>query len=121
MGLSLAQSMVRLRWSFSRIYRAVDQLTTRWTPFDRARNYPDLGPRFAEGERRAKKMLAAAASTASTTKAKKTKKSGRDKEDVKDGVEPWDLTWGAVLKRTFEAYLRREAPNMYGEWLEWAT
>lgn len=86
---------------------------TRWTPFDRARNYPDLGPRFAEGERRAK--------TASTTEVKKTKKPANDKEEVKEGVEPWDLTWGSVLKRTFEAYIRREAPNMYGEWLEWTT
>lgn len=90
---------------------------TRWTPFDRARNYPDLGPRFAEGERRAKKML----TPASTTEVKRTKKSANDKEEVKEGVEPWDLTWGSVLKRTFEAYIRQEAPNMYGEWLEWTT
>ena len=90
---------------------------TRWTPFDRARNYPDLGPRFAEGERRAKQT----ASIPSTTKEKKIKKPANDKEDDKEGVEPWDLSWGSVLKRTFEAYIRREAPNMYGEWLEWAT
>jgi WD repeat and SOF domain-containing protein 1 len=93
---------------------------TRWTPFDRARNYPDLGPRFAEGERKAKKMLTAVP-IASTTKVKKAKKPANDKEDFKEGVEPWDLSWGSVLKRTFEAYIRREAPNMYGEWLEWAT
>ena len=95
-------------------------MVARWTPFDRARNYPDLGPRFAEGERRAKNILALA-SIASTTKAKKSKKPANDKEDVKEGIEPWDLPWGSVLKRTFEAYIRREAPNMYGEWLEWAT
>jgi len=91
----------------------------RWTPFDCARNYPDLGPRFAEGERKAKEMLTAV-SVASTANVKKTKKPANHKEDVKEGVEPWDLTWGTVLKRTFEAYIRREAPNMYGEWLEWA-
>jgi len=118
MGLPLAQSMVCQHCSLSKIYWTIDCLVTRWTPFDRARNYPDLGARFAEGERRAKDMLAAAASITSTTKAKKTKK---PEEDVKEGVEPWDLTWGTVLKRTFEAYIRREAPNMYGEWLEWAT
>lgn len=94
---------------------------TRWTPFDHTRNFPDLGPRFAEGERRAKKMLAAVASSTSFATAKKIKKPAKDKQDVKEGVEPWDLTWGATLKRTFEAYVRREAPNMYGEWLEWAT
>jgi WD repeat and SOF domain-containing protein 1 len=30
-----------------------------------------------------------------------------------------DLSWAAVLKRTFEAYLRGERPNMYGEWIHW--
>ena len=30
-----------------------------------------------------------------------------------------DLSWSTVLKRTFEAYVRGERPNMYGEWLEW--
>ena len=30
-----------------------------------------------------------------------------------------DLDWATVLKRTFEAYVRGEAPNMYGEWLQW--
>ena len=63
----------------------------------------------------------AAASITSTTNAKKAKKPAKDTVDVKEGVEPWDLTWGAVLKRIFEAYIRREAPNMYGEWLEWDT
>ena len=111
--------MVCQRWSRSNVNRAIDYLVTRWTPFDRARNYPDLGPRFAEGERRAKEILAAAASITSATKAKKTKKPTKDKDNVKEGVEPWDLTWGAVLKRSFEAYIRGEAPNMYGEWLEW--
>lgn len=30
-----------------------------------------------------------------------------------------DLSWATVLKRSFEAYLRNERPNMYGEWLRW--
>jgi WD repeat and SOF domain-containing protein 1 len=30
-----------------------------------------------------------------------------------------DLDWSTVLKRTFEAYVRGERPNMYGEWLQW--
>ena len=30
-----------------------------------------------------------------------------------------DLDWSTVLKRTFEAYIRGERPNMYGEWLAW--
>lgn len=32
-----------------------------------------------------------------------------------------DLSWSAVLKRTFEAYLRGETPNMYGEWINWSS
>jgi WD repeat and SOF domain-containing protein 1 len=31
-----------------------------------------------------------------------------------------DLAWAAVLKRTFEAYIRGERANMYGEWLRWS-
>ena len=30
-----------------------------------------------------------------------------------------DLDWATVLKRTFEAYIRGERPNMYGEWIRW--
>jgi WD repeat and SOF domain-containing protein 1 len=30
-----------------------------------------------------------------------------------------DLDWCTVLKRTFEAYIRGEKPNMYGEYLLW--
>ena len=108
--------------SHSRAYtRAINHLVTRWTPFDRARNYPDLGPRFAEGERKAKMLLVAATSLVATTKTKQPNKPTKDKDTLKGGVEPWDLAWGAVLKRSFEAYIRREAPNMYGEWLEWDT
>lgn len=44
----------------------------------------------------------------------------RDREDT-DSVQhdKRDLDWSAVLKRTFEAYIRGERPNMYGEWLQW--
>ena len=30
-----------------------------------------------------------------------------------------DLDWATVLKRTFEAYIRGERPNMYGEWIQY--
>jgi WD repeat and SOF domain-containing protein 1 len=38
-----------------------------------------------------------------------------DQDDVADDER--DLGWATVLKRTFEAYLRCERPNMYGEWI----
>lgn len=38
------------------------------------------------------------------------------REDMDDEI---DLSWSAVMKRTFEAYLREERPNMYGEWISW--
>lgn len=75
-----------------------------WTPFDRARDWPDLGPRFIENEMRAR--------TASA-------------ESLGDAVEESamydrrDLDWGTAIKRTFEAYIRGERPNMYGEWIQW--
>ncbi|GAA5869166.1 hypothetical protein JCM8547_005158 [Rhodosporidiobolus lusitaniae] len=40
-------------------------------------------------------------------------------ERVEDEPER-DLPWSAVLKRTFEAFLRGETPNMYGEWINWS-
>ena len=40
-----------------------------------------------------------------------------DEESVTDDNR--DLSWATVLKRTFEAYIRGERPNMYGEWLQW--
>jgi WD repeat and SOF domain-containing protein 1 len=44
---------------------------------------------------------------------------GKDilEDDVDEDEQ--DLSWSTVLKRTFEAYLRSERPNMYGEWLRW--
>jgi WD repeat and SOF domain-containing protein 1 len=38
------------------------------------------------------------------------------RDDMDDEV---DLSWSTVLKRTFEAFLREERPNMYGEELNY--
>jgi WD repeat and SOF domain-containing protein 1 len=80
----------------------------RWKPFDPARNFPDLGPRFIEGERIARNN--ATASNDTHTVQEPQEKVTEDKRD---------LDWATVLKRTFEAYIRGEVPNMYGEWLQW--
>ncbi|KAG9314280.1 hypothetical protein JVU11DRAFT_5068 [Chiua virens] len=76
-----------------------------WKPFDSSRNWPDLGPKFAAGERAAR----AAANPDS------------EPEEWVDRVvdDKRDLDWATVLKRTFESYVRGERPNMYGEWLQW--
>ncbi|EKM61230.1 uncharacterized protein PHACADRAFT_168658 [Phanerochaete carnosa HHB-10118-sp] len=63
-----------------------------WTPFDPDRNYPDVGPRFGSDQ------------SPST-------------EHPPEAVH--ELSWSAVIKRTFEAYIRGEQPNMYGERLYW--
>jgi WD repeat and SOF domain-containing protein 1 len=81
----------------------------RWKPFDPSRNFPDLGPRFIAGERSAR-SAAAAASTEPTDDYTWEDMIANDKRD---------LDWATVLKRTFEAYIRGERPNMYGEWLQW--
>lgn len=144
-------------------------------PFDPARNFPDLGPRFSHVERLARGRLFAAKLAAlppslrptglgtsiptpsgpSPTKpneqpgqptgglpgqklagptggAKKRAEEegprwGDDERDFDDldwsdeSVEEdeRDLSWSATLKRTFEAFLRGDAPNMYGEWISW--
>lgn len=31
--------------------------------------------------------------------------------------EEHDLSWSTIIKRTFEAYIRGERPNMYGEYI----
>lgn len=81
-----------------------------WKPFDPARNWPDLGSRFKAGEDKAKATLVKEGKlTAAEAEA-----NGRDLSSDKR-----DLDWSAVLKRTFEAYLRGERPNMYGEWIQW--
>lgn len=76
-----------------------------WKPFDPARNWPDLGQKFVGGER--------AARAAANPHA--------DPDDWSDKItdDKRDLDWATVLKRTFEAYIRGERPNMYGEWLRW--
>ncbi|KAF8892951.1 glycosyltransferase family 32 protein [Infundibulicybe gibba] len=76
-----------------------------WKPFDPSRNWPDLGPRFQAGEDAARGALGGGAGTSH----------GQDK--VEDDKR--DLDWATVLKRTFEAHLRGERPNMYGEWVHW--
>ena len=42
-----------------------------------------------------------------------------DPEDETVADDQRDLDWATVLKRTFEAYIRGERPNMYGEWIKW--
>lgn len=79
----------------------------RWEPFDPSRNWPDLGLRFKAGEEGIRAALRA------------ERKAGVefDEDDITNDKR--DLAWGTVLKRTFEAYVRGERPNMYGEWLRW--
>lgn len=88
----------------------------RWKPFDPARNWPDLGPRFIKGERQAREALAQSAMTASDPDV-----DFNDDKTYEDQVadDKRDLDWATVLKRTFESYIRGERPNMYGEWLQW--
>ncbi|THU89360.1 hypothetical protein K435DRAFT_729245 [Dendrothele bispora CBS 962.96] len=66
---------------------------------DPGRNFPDLGPKFSSSSPSSKEGV---------TSWKEPKEEDRR-----------DLSWSTVLKRSFEAYLRGEAPNMYGEWLAW--
>ena len=63
----------------------------RWLPFDPSRNFPDLGPRFIE------EVALPPLPTSS------------------EG----DLSWATVLKRTFEKFIRGQAPNLYGEEINW--
>ncbi|KIP04098.1 hypothetical protein PHLGIDRAFT_110061 [Phlebiopsis gigantea 11061_1 CR5-6] len=79
-----------------------------WRPFDPSRNFPDLGPRFAAGESQARALLA-----------ESTSSNLPDPEDETVDDDQRDLDWATVLKRTFEAYIRGERPNMYGEWIKW--
>jgi len=79
-----------------------------WKPFDPSQNWPDLGPRFQAGERNARAALSRAALNSSTVL-----------PDNPEDEDRRDLDWSAVLKRTFEAYIRGERPNMYGEWIYW--
>ncbi|KAH0578496.1 hypothetical protein H2248_003638 [Termitomyces sp. 'cryptogamus'] len=99
-----------------------------WKPFDPSRNWPDLGPRFKAGEAAARAALRAekASASASTSAPHWHDEHGDiafddDDDDDERDSEPdkRDLDWSTVLKRTFEAYVRGERPNMYGEWLVW--
>ncbi|KAM6498009.1 glycosyltransferase family 32 protein [Amanita muscaria] len=73
-----------------------------WKPSDPARNWPDLGPQFNESERIAREKANAY-----------FEGEGRVEDDKRD------LDWGTVIKRTCEAYIRGDIPNLYGEWLVW--
>lgn len=107
-------------------------MNNRWKPFDGTRNWPDLGERFISGERQARKALYEAAlnsssdpllSGSATSSAPKTVKQQIEESDYmfEDRVadDKRDLDWATVLKRTFEAFIRGERPNMYGEWVTW--
>ncbi|KAH9487043.1 hypothetical protein JR316_0001109 [Psilocybe cubensis] len=85
-----------------------------WKPFDPTRNWPDLGPRFAEGERTARRALRRSA----TSPKAHQHHSDAEFEDSAEDVRV-DLGWATVLKRIFESYIRGERPNMYGEMLRW--
>jgi hypothetical protein len=94
----------------------------RWLPFDPSRNWPDLGKRFLKGE----KTLRQAARAAKVMGDEETPRDVDVRINVDDrdgmdevGEDEADLSWSTVLKRTFEAYIRAERPNMYGEWLRW--
>lgn len=94
----------------------------RWLPFDPSRNWPDLGKRFFKGE----KTLRQAARAAKVMGDEETPRDVDVRINVDDrdgmdevGEDEADLSWSTVLKRTFEAYIRAERPNMYGEWLRW--
>ncbi|KAF8647953.1 hypothetical protein AX16_006485 [Volvariella volvacea WC 439] len=82
-----------------------------WKPFDPARNWPDLGPKFIAGE------LIARAAAGAPVPAEPSSSTSFEGDLIEDDLQ--DLDWATVLKRTFEAYIRGERPNMYGEWLKW--
>ncbi|KZO95031.1 hypothetical protein CALVIDRAFT_565138 [Calocera viscosa TUFC12733] len=107
-----------------------------WIPFDPSRNWPDLGPRFIDGERNARIKAQSAVkatqgkssssggakptpppSPSGAVPTKEAEGPASKEELVTDDVR--DLPWATVLKRTFESYLRGERPNMYGEWILW--
>ncbi|GAA6058285.1 hypothetical protein JCM3770_002893 [Rhodotorula araucariae] len=81
------------------------------------------------GETAAAKLLspAAAAAAAAAGHRREGYKWGDDERDFAEldwsdervDSDERDLGWAAVLKRTFEAYVRGERPNMYGEWISW--
>lgn len=86
----------------------------RWKPFDTSRNWPDLGPKFKVGE-----DVARAAIQEAKEKERKLATTFSPQDTDSAEQDKRDLDWSAVLKRTFESYVRGERPNMYGEWLQW--
>lgn len=60
---------------------------------DPSRDFPDLGPRFPQQI--------------------------DPLDDRYQGENDWDLSWSAVSKRTYEAHIRGERPNLYGEYIDW--
>ncbi|KAJ7823657.1 glycosyltransferase family 32 protein [Mycena leptocephala] len=91
-----------------------------WKAFDPARNWPDLGEKFLAGETAARRALRegeAQAPVLITTTDAADADPGAEKEGVEQDKR--DLDWAAVLKRTFESYIRGERANMYGEWIVW--
>ena len=114
------QLLVRLH--FLDHLRATDwHVFHRWIPFDPARNWPDLGLRFAAGELKARTKARALAAAEAAAKATQQNSDGEMSKSRVTAVDPShdtiedderDLSWATVLKRTFEAYLRGERPNM---------
>lgn len=98
----------------------ITRLLYRWTPFDTARNWPDLGPRFEETERIGRMQAKSPAEGASDPSGNVNPNEKRNlgwEDRVADDKR--DLDWSTVMKRTFESYIRGERPNMYGEWMRW--
>lgn len=104
-ALSRTTSTISGRAGCLSLAAGVLMTASRWQPFDQVRHWPDLGPRFAKGERIAR------------TTAGAVDEDGEWIDNVADDKR--DLDWSAVLKRTFEAFVRGETPNMYGEHITW--
>ena len=112
-------------------HQLLQPIMHRWKPFDPARNVPDLGPRFSAGEKiayatlRREKIEAALLAQQTLLAAGKSATGAGDiledeaEDDIVEESDKADLDWSTVIKRTFEAYIRGERPNMYGEWLVW--
>lgn len=104
----------------------VTRANPRWLPFDPSRNWPDLGERFAKGENALREAQRAASSSKADAVHTAAEEDELDDDQATGGVtkredmdDEVDLSWSTVLKRTFEAYLRGDRPNMYGEWIKW--
>ncbi|TIB15518.1 hypothetical protein E3P92_01649 [Wallemia ichthyophaga] len=101
-----------------------------WLPFDPSRNFPDLGTRFSAGEDIARSELRKGAGAAPVNPGPKKPSKQDDLQHAFAGdkdrtiemeesqtSEEHDLSWSTIIKRTFEAYIRGERPNMYGEYI----